>query len=254
MTGHEPADHGERGSATVWVVALAGLLALLGAATLLVGAAVVARHRATSAADLAALAAAGRAVLGDPAACTVAQEIAAANSATLDSCQVDAGAVVEVHLHVPVRLGPLGVLDAPARARAGPAPPGTGSEDEVVGVGTGRAGVGDRIGPGRGARNRRPRVAVPTTIIAAPVSGCTALTHEHPTQVSPSAVQNPYPKPVAGPGRRERKFPCPKLLGNLGQVTYAPSGRAPIGKAEGVARVRLEDHAVHHCPARFLPT
>ncbi|MCZ2813641.1 hypothetical protein O2W15_19610 [Modestobacter sp. VKM Ac-2979] len=120
-----PADDGERGSATVWMVALAGLLALVGVATVLVGAAVVARHRATSAADLVALAAAGRAVLGDPAACAVAEEVAAANEAVVDSCAVTSGAVVEVRVHVPVRLGPLGVVDAPARARAGPAPPDT---------------------------------------------------------------------------------------------------------------------------------
>jgi len=118
-----PPDEGERGSATVWTVALAGVLALVGVAVVLVGAAVVARHRAGAAADLAALAAAGAAVQGDPRACAVAGELAAANAATLDSCAVGAGAVVELYVHVPVRLGPLGVLDARARARAGPAPP-----------------------------------------------------------------------------------------------------------------------------------
>ena len=56
MTGRRPT--GERGSATVWVLALAAVLATVGAAVVLVGAAVVARHRATTAADLAALAAA----------------------------------------------------------------------------------------------------------------------------------------------------------------------------------------------------
>ncbi|MCU1607308.1 MAG: hypothetical protein JWP46_3773, partial [Modestobacter sp.] len=46
------ADEGERGSATVWVVTLAGLLAAVGMAAVLVGAAVVGRHRAGAAADL----------------------------------------------------------------------------------------------------------------------------------------------------------------------------------------------------------
>ncbi|MGY1855129.1 Rv3654c family TadE-like protein [Modestobacter sp. SYSU DS0290] len=110
----------ERGSATIWVVALAGLLAAVGVAAVLVGAAVVGRHRATAAADLAALAAAGAAVLGDPAACSVADQVAAANGAVVASCAVGVGAVVEVHVSVPVRLGPLGVIDAPGRARAGP--------------------------------------------------------------------------------------------------------------------------------------
>ena len=152
----------ERGSATVWTVALATVLATVGAAVVLVGAAVVARHRAGAAADLAALAAAGRAVVGDPAACAVAAEVAEANAATLDSCAVSAAAVVEVRVHVPVRLGPLGVVDARGRARAGPASPepGEDSEDEVVGVRSGRFGGrlhhGRRGGPEQAGPGRRP--------------------------------------------------------------------------------------------------
>ena len=56
----------ERGSATVWVLALSGVLAAVGVAGVLIGAAVVARHRATSAADLSALAAAGQAATSGP--------------------------------------------------------------------------------------------------------------------------------------------------------------------------------------------
>ena len=57
MTGRrDETPGGERGSATVWVLALSGVLAVLGAACLLVGVAVVARHRAGAAADMAALA------------------------------------------------------------------------------------------------------------------------------------------------------------------------------------------------------
>jgi len=115
---------GERGSATVWVIALSGVLAVLTAAVVLVGAAAVARHRAGTAADLAALAAAGRAVLGEPDACDVAAQVARANAAALASCSVDGSAVVEVRVDVPVRLGGLGVHVASARARAGPVDPG----------------------------------------------------------------------------------------------------------------------------------
>ncbi|WNV76219.1 Rv3654c family TadE-like protein [Geodermatophilus sp. DSM 44513] len=111
---------GERGSATVWVVALSGVLAAIGVAAVLVGTAVVGRHRAAAAADLAALAAAERAVRGDPGACTTAGEVAAANGARLTACTLGGGAVVEVAVEVPVRLGPLGVPAAGARARAGP--------------------------------------------------------------------------------------------------------------------------------------
>lgn len=116
---------GERGSATVWTTALAAVLALVGAAAVLVGAAVVARHRAGSAADLAALAVAVRAVRGDPGACVTGAAVAAENGAELVDCAVGPDAVVAVEVSVPVRLGPLGLLAAGGRARAGPVPWGT---------------------------------------------------------------------------------------------------------------------------------
>jgi secretion/DNA translocation related TadE-like protein len=111
---------GERGSASVWVVALATVLGVVGAAVVLVGVATVARHRATAAADLAALAAAQRAVTGDPDPCGTARRLAAANTAALTGCRADADGVVEVTVAVPVRLGRLGLHEATARARAGP--------------------------------------------------------------------------------------------------------------------------------------
>ncbi|MGY1914795.1 Rv3654c family TadE-like protein [Blastococcus sp. SYSU DS0973] len=114
----------ERGSATVWVLALSAVLALLATAAVLVGVAAVARHRAAGAADLAALAAAGRAVLGNPAACPAAAEVAATNGAELTGCRVGEHGVVEVAVAVPVRLGRLGVHTAHGRARAGPGAPG----------------------------------------------------------------------------------------------------------------------------------
>jgi secretion/DNA translocation related TadE-like protein len=89
----------------------------------LVGAAVVARHRAGTAADMAALAAAGRAAVGDPAPCATAAVIARADGAALDGCEVEAGGVVAVRVRVTVRLGPFGAVPALGRARAGPAPP-----------------------------------------------------------------------------------------------------------------------------------
>jgi secretion/DNA translocation related TadE-like protein len=123
MTVRPPA--GERGSATVWVLALAGVLALVGAAAVLVGAAVVARHRASAAADLAALAAAGPDLAGDAGPCAAAEEIAAANAAEVTSCTIGPGGVVEVAVRVPVEFGGLGVHSATGRARAGPVTPGS---------------------------------------------------------------------------------------------------------------------------------
>jgi secretion/DNA translocation related TadE-like protein len=117
----------ERGSATVWVVALSGVLAAIGVAAVLVGSAVVARHRATTAADLAALAAAEQAVRGGDGPCAVAAAVARANGAGLTACAVEGSAVVDVAVDVAVRLGPLGVRHAAARARAGPVAPGPGT-------------------------------------------------------------------------------------------------------------------------------
>ncbi len=110
----------ERGSGSVWVVVLAGVLAVVGVAAVLVVSATVARHRAGAAADLAALAAAGAAVDGSAEPCTAAASVADANRARLRSCAVDPAAVADVVAVVPVDLGPLGVREATARARAGP--------------------------------------------------------------------------------------------------------------------------------------
>jgi secretion/DNA translocation related TadE-like protein len=124
---------GDRGSATVWVLALSGVLAVVGLAAVLVGAAVVARHRASSAADLSALAAAGRAVVGGDA-CGGAAEIAGAHEAELTACVVGAGSIVDVEVSVTVRLGTWGIFSTTARARAGPvASPGIVLATEVSG-------------------------------------------------------------------------------------------------------------------------
>ena len=119
-------DGRERGSATVWVLVLCGVLATVGVAVVLMGAAVVARHRAGAAADLAALAAAARAVQGaDP--CDEAARLAVANGAALTGCEVEPGGRVRVTVSVPVALGRLGVFSATGRARAGPVPAGAGA-------------------------------------------------------------------------------------------------------------------------------
>jgi secretion/DNA translocation related TadE-like protein len=115
----------DRGSATVWVLALSGVLLSFGAAAVLVGTAVAARHRAEAAADLAALAAAGSAVSGTADPCVAASSIASANGAVLESCTVGPGAVVEIRVGVRVTMASLGVRWAHADARAGPVEPGS---------------------------------------------------------------------------------------------------------------------------------
>ena len=81
------------------------------------------RRGRRTAGDREARAPAERAVRGDAGACAVAGEVAAASGARLTGCTVGDGAVVEVAVAVPVRLGPLGASRAGARARAGPVGP-----------------------------------------------------------------------------------------------------------------------------------
>jgi secretion/DNA translocation related TadE-like protein len=114
-------DEGAGTVLAVGVVALLGTLILAGSA---LGAAVVSRHQAASAADLAALAGADRALgraAGEP--CQAAANVARANSTELTACRVDAdGSVtVTVQVRLPSPWTTLG--QAQARSRAGPAPP-----------------------------------------------------------------------------------------------------------------------------------
>ncbi|WP_090816693.1 MULTISPECIES: Rv3654c family TadE-like protein [unclassified Arthrobacter] len=113
-------SHGERGSGTVLGLALGAVVALLLVAVLLLAQAVVMASRASSAADLAALAAADAArglTPGEP--CEVASGVAVRHSAKLTSCTVLGGGVVEVATGLEHRFdwGP-----ATGRARAGPPP------------------------------------------------------------------------------------------------------------------------------------
>ncbi|MQS13424.1 hypothetical protein F7Q99_14380 [Streptomyces kaniharaensis] len=109
----------DAGSATVWLLALAVLGCSVFTATLAVGAVVAARHRAESAADLAALAAADRLLLDSDGGCLRAAGIAAAQGAGLASCAVDREEdAVEVVAEVPVGGLPVRLPLGPARARA----------------------------------------------------------------------------------------------------------------------------------------
>jgi len=75
----------ERGSASIWVIACCALLLAITFASTMRTAAVVARHRAESAADLAALAAAGQIGVSHGI-CPAAVRIAAANGASVQRC------------------------------------------------------------------------------------------------------------------------------------------------------------------------
>lgn len=98
---------------------MTGMLVLAVAGAIL-GSAVIARHRAQAAVDLAALAAAAQVGSGRDVACsTAAALMAATGRGTVTSCVVvDLDVVLTVE--VPVSLGRWGVHAAHAQARAGP--------------------------------------------------------------------------------------------------------------------------------------
>src|SRR5829696_1364993 len=110
----------DRGSATVWLAGLAALIGLVAATSIVRGGAVLGRHRAETAADLAALAAAARALDGPVAACAAAGTIAARNGASVTRCSL-AGEDVEIEVSRPLVVGGVGSWVVTASARAGPA-------------------------------------------------------------------------------------------------------------------------------------
>jgi secretion/DNA translocation related TadE-like protein len=110
----------DRGSGTIWVVALVGAVWAVATMAMAVGGARIARHRAQAAADLAALAAAAHAAEGSERACGLATRVAHESEARLRRCAVH-GRVADVL--VTSRVGALprsGWSTATARARAGP--------------------------------------------------------------------------------------------------------------------------------------
>lgn len=111
--------HDERGSATIWAVAAMTALVAVVVLVLQLGSAVATRHRAESAADLAALAVAAHVLEGRDAACGRARTVTDGMGATLARCELDGwDAVVEVDV-----AGPAGLGSGHGRARAGPVPP-----------------------------------------------------------------------------------------------------------------------------------
>jgi len=116
----EAADR-DRGSGTIYVLAMTAVVVLLTLAGLALGQAVVARHRAAAAADLSAISAASRVLNGPISACKAAALVARSQGARLITCRID-GEVAEVTVQVVS-----GLLSAhypaTAVARAGPADP-----------------------------------------------------------------------------------------------------------------------------------
>lgn len=111
----------DRGSASLWLLAVGVLLVGVALAGAAVGAARVARHQAQAAADLAALAGAARVLEGRDAACARAAAFAGQNGGRLVTCTpdgLDLQVSVEVTAALPAWNGPR--PSATATARAGP--------------------------------------------------------------------------------------------------------------------------------------
>jgi secretion/DNA translocation related TadE-like protein len=100
----------DRGSASIWLLAVGFVVVAVGIGAALVGVALTDRHRARVAADLGALAGARYAVDGTGPACERAGRIVAANGGWLVECRLDG-----LDLVVTAQVGP-----ARAAARAGP--------------------------------------------------------------------------------------------------------------------------------------
>lgn len=121
MTAAGPGPRDD-GLATVVGAGLVAVLLTVAVAGVHLGTATVTRHRAEAAADLAALAAAGRAVAGTETACGQARRITGTMRGRLAGCQVQGWDVlIEVEADPPGPLGRFGT--ARAAARAGPVAP-----------------------------------------------------------------------------------------------------------------------------------
>ncbi|WP_156971385.1 Rv3654c family TadE-like protein [Knoellia sinensis] len=117
-----PLVRGERGAGSVLVLAATGVLVSGAVAGLLVGSAAAAAHYARTAADLAALAAAGALQAGEVDPCARAGAVARDNGADLVHCSLGVGETVTVGARRAVALGWPGIPDhAVASAKAGPA-------------------------------------------------------------------------------------------------------------------------------------
>ncbi|PSK99418.1 secretion/DNA translocation related TadE-like protein [Murinocardiopsis flavida] len=112
---------GDTGSGTVWVLSVCAIVWFTATAMVLVASVRADRQRASSAADLAALAGARDAAQGAAPACASARATASANGARLTACRLN-GTVIDTTVELPARLG-AGSLSAAARAGPADHPP-----------------------------------------------------------------------------------------------------------------------------------
>ncbi|WP_269324007.1 Rv3654c family TadE-like protein [Streptosporangium roseum] len=110
----------DRGAATIWAAGLMALVFAVTATVVFAGTARVARHRAQSAADLSALAAARLAFAAPERGCAEASSLAEGNGAMITRCFIDGDGIADVQVAVGLSLPVLGDRTIMANARAGP--------------------------------------------------------------------------------------------------------------------------------------
>ncbi|MBD9725755.1 Rv3654c family TadE-like protein [Streptomyces caniscabiei] len=113
----------DRGSATVWAVGAIAVLCAVFGAVLAFGQAVVIRHQAEAAADLAALAAADHWMKGAEGACATAERVVQAQGGRLVRCAVE-GEISDV-------TAASGTVPFTAESRARAGPPGRAADREA---------------------------------------------------------------------------------------------------------------------------
>lgn len=114
---------GDSGSASIYALAMAALLAMLSVPVAVIATGYAAHRQAVLVADLAALGGANASLHDELLACTTAARVATANDGRLQSCHLTGGALtVEVSVGPPLRLLP--VITASSRAGVGPASSG----------------------------------------------------------------------------------------------------------------------------------
>lgn len=117
------ADRDDSGSGALWLLCACALTWAMAVAFLIVGTAVVARHRAVAAADLAALGAAERLLRGHPRPCEAAALVVASQGGRLAECVVDTDSVrVVAEVRTDLARFELGPARAQARAGVGAVP------------------------------------------------------------------------------------------------------------------------------------
>ncbi|WP_329088928.1 Rv3654c family TadE-like protein [Streptosporangium sp. NBC_01469] len=110
----------QRGSATIWTVGLMALVFAVAVAVVFAGMARVARHRAQSAADLSALAAAKLAFADPGRSCLRASSLAVDNEARVTRCSLSDGGIADIEVAMEISLPLKGPVAVTSRARAGP--------------------------------------------------------------------------------------------------------------------------------------